>query len=63
LKGSLEDAADTVGKGQKFADAMKEYHNAMKLKGFTENAIKAALGAAATAAGVAGIKKIWEWTQ
>lgn len=49
LKAALQDAADTVGKGQKFAQAMKEYHAAMQLKGYTDaaisNAWKVALGA------------------
>ncbi|HXM63726.1 MAG TPA: hypothetical protein VN950_22890 [Terriglobales bacterium] len=58
LKGSLEDAADTVGKGQKFADAMKEYHHAMQLKGFSEDAINAAWKAALTGAGLYGASKI-----
>ena len=48
LKTSLESAADTAGKGDAFVSAMKEYHNAMRIKGMTETAIeqawKAALG-------------------
>lgn len=60
LKASLEAAADTVGKGRQFADAMKEFHHAMQLKGFTENMIKAAIGAAITGAGVAGVKTLWK---
>ena len=52
LKGSLADAADTVGKGQQFTDAMREYHNAMKLKGWTDTAINAAWKTALGAAGV-----------
>ena len=63
LKGSLQNAAAVAGKGEKFADAMKEYHNAMRLRGFSEQAIKAAIGAGLTAAGIAGVKKIWDWAQ
>lgn len=48
LKDALESAADTEGKGQQFANAMKEYHSAMKLRGYSEAAIshawKVALG-------------------
>lgn len=58
LKDSLADAADTVGKGQKFQDAMKEYHNAMKLKGFSDAAIDVAWKAALTAGGIAGAEKL-----
>lgn len=60
LKGSLEDAADTVGKGQKFTDAMKEYHNAMTLKGWTDTAKAYAWKAALGALGVGAAKKIWD---
>jgi hypothetical protein len=63
LKGSLQDAADTVGKGQKFADAMKEYHNAMRLKGFSDAAIDAAWKSALTATGLYGVKKVIEAAQ
>lgn len=48
LKSSLQGAADTAGKGQQFADAMKEYHNAMRLKGMSEQAIQYAMKAAIT---------------
>lgn len=48
MKAALADAADTAGKGEQFTTAMKEYHNAMKLKGYSEAAIsqawKVALG-------------------
>lgn len=59
LKASLEDAADTVGKGQQFADAMKEYHNAMKIRGYSDAAIDAAWKAALGSAGVYGAAKIF----
>lgn len=49
LKSSLADAADTQGKGAQFQSAMKEYHNAMKIRGYSDAAIssawKVALGA------------------
>lgn len=60
LKASLEDAADTQGKGQQFSQAMTEYHHAMQLKGFSEAAIKAGIAAAVNAAGIVGVKKIWD---
>jgi hypothetical protein len=60
LKGSLQDAADTVGKGQQFQQAMKEYHHAMQLKGFSEAAIDAAWKAALTGVGLYGAKKVIE---
>jgi hypothetical protein len=62
LKGSLESAADTQGKGQAFVDAMKEYHNAMTLKDWTADikakAIKTAIAGAGlyTAKELLGIK-------
>jgi hypothetical protein len=58
LKASLEDAADTVGKGQQFADAMKEYHNAMQLKGFSGKAMKILVGSALGVTGLGIAKKI-----
>lgn len=55
LKDALESAADTQGKGQQFVDAMKEYHNAMQVKGFSDEAKATALKAAmATALGGLG---------
>lgn len=59
LKDSLGDAADTVGKGQKFADAMKEYHQAMKLKGFSDSAISSAWKIALGAVGAREVAKIF----
>jgi len=59
LKDALEDAADTQGKGEQFVNAMKEYHNAMKLKGWTENAIRAGWKAALAAGGLYGAAKIF----
>jgi hypothetical protein len=59
LKASLADAADTVGKGQQFKQAMVEYHNAMKLKGYSDEAINAAWKAAIGAAGVYGAAKVF----
>jgi hypothetical protein len=59
LKGSLSDAADTVGKGQQFQKAMTEYHNAMKLKGYSDAAIDAAWKAALAATGTYGAAKIF----
>lgn len=52
LKGSLEDAADTVGKGEQFTQAMKEYHHAMIIKNLTDTAKEAAWKAAV--AGIVG---------
>jgi hypothetical protein len=52
LKDSLESAADTQGKGEQFAQAMKEYHNAMTLQEWTDTIKKNAWKAALT--GVAG---------
>ena len=59
LKAGLEDAADTVGKGQQFADAMKEYHDAMTLQGYTEEAKSAAWKAALSGAGLYGLSKLF----
>jgi hypothetical protein len=58
LKDSLEGAADTVGKGEQFTKAMKEYHNAMTLRGMTDSAKDAAWKAALTGVGLEGVKKI-----
>ena len=63
LKGALEDAADTVGKGEQFTQAMQEYHNAMKIKGMTEEAKDLLWKAAFSAAGMYGARKIWEAAQ
>jgi len=60
LKASLRNAADTVGKGEQFIEAMREYRRAMQLKGFTEAAIKVAIKGALGALGIAGAKKIWD---
>lgn len=58
LKGALEDAADTKGKGEQFVQSMKEYHNAMRLKEMSDTAkaaaIKAGIVAAFGATGGAG---------
>jgi hypothetical protein len=59
LKSSLADAADTVGKGQQFTDAMREYHQAMKLKGYSDAAIDAAWKAAIGASGAYTAAKIF----
>jgi hypothetical protein len=59
LKDSLEGAADTVGKGQKFLDAMSEYHNAMTLRGWTDNMKANAWKAILTGAGLYGVKKFF----
>jgi hypothetical protein len=59
LKGSLQDAADTVGKGQQFQKAMTEYHNAMKLRGYSEDAITAAWRVALGATGTYTAAKIF----
>lgn len=61
LKGSLADAADVAGKGQQFTQAMQEYHRAMQVRGFTDEARAMALkatiyGALGTAAGGVGYK-------
>lgn len=49
LKGALKEATDVIGKGDTFTQAMQEYHQAMKLAGWKEDAIehgwKVALGA------------------
>lgn len=58
LKSSLEEAADTVGKGQQFAQAMKEYHHAMQIRGMTDAAIDASWKAALSAGGLYGLNKI-----
>jgi hypothetical protein len=48
LKDSLAQAADTVGKGEQFTDAMDEYHKAMQVKGMADTGkaviTRAALG-------------------
>lgn len=63
LKESLETAADTKGKGEQFTQAMKEYHNAMRLSNLTDE-VKAALWKAALAgAGIYGVKKFWDASQ
>jgi hypothetical protein len=59
LKGSLEDAADTVGKGDQFADAMKEYHDAMTIKGMTDTAKEMAIKTIMTGLGLSALKKFW----
>jgi hypothetical protein len=58
LKGSLQDAAEVVGKGQQFTDAMQEYHNAMQAKGWTGKLIDTAWKAALTGAGLGVVKKM-----
>lgn len=58
LKGSLADAADIVGKGEQFTSAMKEYHQAMKLKGWSEDAISAGWKVALGALGVHELTQI-----
>jgi hypothetical protein len=60
LKDALESAADTQGKGQQFVNAMKDYHNAMRIRGMSDAAKEAAWRAALGAAGVYGAKKIWD---
>lgn len=55
LKGSLEDAADVAGKGEQFTKAMREYHQAMTLRGYSET-MKDALW---KGLGVYGIKKLF----
>lgn len=59
LKASLADAADTVGKGEQFTTAMREYHQAMKLKGYSDAAINAAWKAAIGATGAYAAAKIF----
>lgn len=61
LKDSLEEAADTVGKGQQFTQAMKEYHHAMQLRGLTDAAKAYAWKAALGGVGVAAGKTLWDW--
>lgn len=58
LKSSLQQAADTAGKGAQFQQAMREYHNAMKLKGYSDAAIAHAWKWALAGAGLYGAKKI-----
>ena len=60
LKEALTDAADTVGKGEQFVQAMKDYHSAMTIKGMTEAAKAELWKIALGAAGVYGAKKIWD---
>jgi hypothetical protein len=59
LKDALEGAADTVGKGEQFSQAMKEYHNAMTIRGMTDAAKDALWKAAFSAAGIYGARAIW----
>ena len=63
MKAALEDAADTQGKGKQFVDAMKEYHNAMRIQGFSDKAIKLAVKAGLAASGIYGGEKLWEMTK
>jgi len=58
LKDSLASAADIQGKGQQFQDAMKEYHNAMRLKGMSDDAISYAWKTALAGAGIYGLSKL-----
>jgi len=58
LKDSLQSAADTAGKGQKFAQAMKEYHDAMSIQGFSDAAKAEALKWSMRAIGGYGIYKL-----
>lgn len=58
LKDSLEGAAETYGKGQQFTDAMKEYHEAMTLKGFSEKAIEYTFKAALAGLGLGAVEKV-----
>ena len=58
LHESLTEAADTKGKGEQFTKAMKEYHNAMKLKGFTDEAISIAWKSALGGLGLGAGKKL-----
>lgn len=60
LKSSLQDAADTAGKGQQFQKAMQEYHSAMKLRGVSDAVIDATWKAALSGVGLYGAKKIIE---
>jgi hypothetical protein len=70
LKDSLEGAADVVGKGDQFSDAMAEYHKAMQLRGLKEDAIEALkshmVKAVVTGAGITGggliLKKLFSST-
>lgn len=58
LKGVLQDAADVVGKGDTFASAMKEYHQAMKAAGWGDAAIEHGWKVALGALGLGGAKMI-----
>jgi hypothetical protein len=58
LKTSLKDAADTVGKGEQFSQAMKEYHQAMQIRGMTDAAKAGAWKWALRGAGAYGIYKL-----
>lgn len=43
LKDALKEAADTEGQGQKFVDAMREYHRAMKIQGVKDEVASKAI--------------------
>jgi len=60
LNGAIQDTADVAGKGTQLASAMKEYHQAMQLKGFSETAIDLAWKAALGSLGIGAAKKLWE---
>jgi hypothetical protein len=60
LKESLEGAADVQGKGQQFAQAMSEYHQAMTIRGMTDEAKTLLWKAALSSVGLYGAKKIWD---
>lgn len=57
LKEALTEAADVEGKGEKFVQAMKDYHNAMRLSEFTDKMKSAAVTAALGAAGLKILQK------
>lgn len=59
LKESLEGAAEVAGKGQQFTQAMKEYHDAMKLRGYSDAVISNAWKLALRGAGVYGAARVF----
>ena len=58
LKDSLSNAADVSGKGEQFQKAMSEYHNAMTVRNWTDEAKSLAIKGALGAAGLYGVRKL-----
>jgi hypothetical protein len=58
LKDALTDAADVEGKGQQFTQAMQEYHRAMQVRDFSDDAKAFAFKTALKAAGLYGVGRL-----